>query len=631
MINATMAELMQHVQQMDCRTAYENMCRAQDEIERLQEQLDLMANGQEGEDETHDDDGDVHLEGGNVSATNDKASIGEENNPLSSETLDSSLPEEPNEMKDDTNINIKTAHGLWLDEGGKFTIEYLPNIKCYHITLTTSAQQISNNTIIPNRDDLQFTMSPLPHERKSKSDSCSAQIAFYEMRLVHSSLSTLLSLILPGYEATRHQNNPMTATISTDSQSISLRIYLQINDSSSMDIMDHLCMEEGSIFAPITTPSTHINHLYCRKCQSSIIANTDSNDESTIRSVLPLPSGYWDDIEDYLICYEGQANVDFNTSTMNAIRHVALEDDAVIVLHKEDVNEAGGVCTTRNVKGYGEHSALHNSGGDQISSSSSLTSQQLWKDKSAMKGDKGNTITCSKCWSTLGFVSGHDSNTLRFYKHLLHCGNPLSPSLVVNKNVFSKYTCGSFLAREMVRYADSEAIYTFIVGVSDENDWTRLSKASECILLHMLSWDSALVSVNGKSCSSGNGDGGDDMRFEKVLKVIYDETIDRGQHSSNQEDDSDGTKWTWGGIDLCCPPSMNNEQDITSLTQPQIKATAVRIFLSTQEWTALKHALSNGSEYFSDVVKDAIVMSKLGIPMNGSRHSASLSYLPLIN
>ena len=131
-----------------------------------------------------------------MSATNDKASIGEENSPLSSETLDSSLPEEPKEMKDDTNINIKTAHGLWLDEGGKFTIEYLPNIRCYHITLTTSAQQSSNNTIIPNRDDLQFTMSPFPHERQSKSDrSCSAQIAFYEMRLVHSSLSTLLSLI----------------------------------------------------------------------------------------------------------------------------------------------------------------------------------------------------------------------------------------------------------------------------------------------------------------------------------------------------------------------------------------------------------------------------------------------------
>ena len=76
----------------------------------------------------------------------------------------------------------------------------------------------------------------------------------------------------------------------------------------------------------------------------------------------------------------------------------------------------------------------------------------------------------------------------------------------------------------------------------------------------------------------------------------------------------------------------NDEEELFSFpTQTQIKATAVRIFLSTQEWTELKHALHSGSEFFSEVVKDAIVMSKLGMPMNGSRHSASLSYLPLVN
>lgn len=625
-----MAELMQHVQQMDCRTAYENMCRANDEIERLQKQLDEMAT-EEGEDYAHDVSN-VHVEEGNDSTTNEEAySSDTKNNQLSSEKVDPSLLKEVNEMKDDTNIK---AHGSWLNEGGKCSIEYLPNIKCYHMTLTTNDNQNSGNNIIPKWDDLQFTMSSIPHERESESDH-SSQIKFYEMKLVHSSSSsssTLLSLLLPTSQASNHQSNPTTATISTDSQSISLRIYLQINDSASMDIMDNLLGE--SIFSPVTTPIVHINHLHCRNCQSPI--NVHIN-ESTIKSVLPLPSGYWDDIEDYLICYEGQAHVDFNTSSMNSIQRVALEDDAVVVLHKDDVNEGGsgsgsGVCTTRNVKGYGEHSALRNTNGR----SEQVTSSQLWKDKAAMKGDRGNTITCSNCWSTLGFVSGHDSNTFRFYKHLLHCGSPsaspsVSPPLSVDRNVFCKYTCGSFLAREMVRYADSEAIYTFIVGVSDENDWTRLSKASEVVLLHMLGWDSALGSVNGKMSSSGDEDG-DAVRFTKVLKVIYDETTDRGQHSSNQDDDSSGTKWTWGGMDLCCPPAKGNENEEQPLTtEPQVKATAVRIFLSTQEMTELKQALATGSEYFSDVVKDAIVMSKLGMPLNGCRHSASLSYLPVIN
>eukprot|EP00985_Skeletonema_marinoi_P033100 scaffold40450_cov219-Skeletonema_marinoi.AAC.1 len=359
-INATMTELMQHVQTMDCRTAYENMCRAQDEIERLQKQLDEdEMEEEEGDLDEADDDDDVsivRLEGGNDStATSEKASADDNNSQLSSE-IDPSPPSESKAVKEDTNINIKRAHGSWLDEGGKFSIEYLPNIKCYHITLTTNNHD--DSTIVPNRDDLQFTMSPVPNPCESKSDCSSSQIVFYEMRLVHSPSSTLLSLTLPGCQLTNHEDRP-TATISTDSQSISLRIYLQINDSSSMDLMDNLLgIEAGSIFSPVTTPSTDINHLFCRNCQSPII--THNNNNSTIQSVLPLPSGYWDDIEDYLICYDGQANVDFNTSTMNAIRHVALEDDAVIVLHKDDVNEGGGggVCTTRNVKGYGEHSAL---------------------------------------------------------------------------------------------------------------------------------------------------------------------------------------------------------------------------------------------------------------------------------
>lgn len=629
-INATMVELMQHVQQMDCRTAHENMCRAQDEIERLQQQLDQM--GEEECVDEADDDDDVSnnvgssashdLEGtnNNDSATSRIASTTDDKNTRLPSKIDPS-PREPMTMKDDEHIkNIKRVHGLWLDEGGKCSIEYLPNIKCYHITLTTTHQN-DDAHIIPKRDDLQFTMSPVQNERQSKKSLFSSQIAFNEMKLVHAS-STLLSLILPGCQTTaNHHDNPTTATISVDSQSISLRIHIQIIDSLSMDIMDNLLGIEGSIFSPITTSCSAINHLYCRSCQTPIVVKNNNN--STIQSVLPLPSGYWDDIEDYLICYDGQANVDFNTSTMNAIRHVALEDDAVIVLHEEDVNEGdSGVCTTRDVKGYGEHSALlGRNGGGEITSSAS----QIWKDKSAMKGDKGNTITCSNCCSALGFVSGHDSNTLRFYKHLLHCG---IPSLLDKKNVFSNYTCGSFLSREMVRYADNEAIYTFIVGVSDENDWTRMGKSSECILLHILSWDSALVGVDGKM-SSGGGDGGEAIQLEKVLKVIFDETTDRGQHSSSGRED-DGTKWTWGGIDLCCPPSMVDEE-FSPTDKPQTKATSVRIFLSTQEWSELKHTLTTGSEYFSGVVKDAIVMSKLGMPMIGSRHSASLSYLPLIN
>lgn len=683
-VNATVVELIHHVQQMDCQTAYEQMCRAQDEIRRLQQKLQREEN--ENEEKR------VVEEERSASSTAAAAAHNNQSSPKV-DFLPKSATAIP-EPKYDT--SMKKAHGLWLDLGGMCSIEYFPNIQCYHVTLLTNTtqQQASSSDLlnfIPTirKDDLQFTMSPITiQNRKSHSSS---GIEFYEMKLAHLSSSPaaenpLITLILPIFKFYHQEDDkkcsPITTNISVDNHStISLRIHLkqlfEISDSfKSMNLTEYLLgssIEGSSVFSPATTSIIDINHLCCRTCQSSIILlknnsnnNTDSDSTSststaaaattitTIHSVLPLPSGYWDDIEDYLICYDGQANVNFNSSTMNAIRNVALEDDAVIVLHRDDVidgesRERGGVCTTRDVKGYGEHSSsLLRSYGNSISgigagsggsssemiTSISSTSSQLWKDKSAMKVHKGNTLTCSNCCSALGFVSGNDSNTFRFYKHLLSCGNP-SSSLKKEKNVFSKHTCGSFLAREMVRYADNEAIYTFIVGVSDENDWTRMSRPSECILLHMISWDSVVAGLDGSEKDGEmNGDGVDDaIQFEKVLKVIFDKTTDRGQHSSSVQDDNDDvTKWTWGRIDLCCPPSSSSSMadEASSPNNPQTKASSVRIFISKQEWSGLEQALITGSAYFSESVKDAFVVSKLGMPVNG-RHHASLSYLPLLN
>ncbi len=67
---------------------------------------------------------------------------------------------------------------------------------------------------------------------------------------------------------------------------------------------------------------------------------------------------------------------------------VALEDDVVIVLHKDDVNDndedgggGGKVNTTRDGKGYGEHSATLLRGGNDTTKTSLSTSNssQLWK------------------------------------------------------------------------------------------------------------------------------------------------------------------------------------------------------------------------------------------------------------
>ena len=105
-------------------------------------------------------------------------------------------------------------------------------------------------------------------------------------------------------------------------------------------------------------------------------------------------------------------------------------------------------------------------------------SSRAWRDMAASRGEEANgTVTCANCCSTLGYVSDRDADTYRLYKHLLDCGGPddiggrrRRPASSLS---FADHTCGSFLAREMVRYAESDAVFAFVVGLSDENGQGR--------------------------------------------------------------------------------------------------------------------------------------------------------------
>lgn len=251
---------------------------------------------------------------------------------------------------------------------------------------------------------------------------------------------------------------------------------------------------------------------------------------------------------------------------------------------------------------------------------------QAWKDKSAIRGERPTSVCCVACQQTLGFVSEENTHTFRLYKHLLDCGNPAGDG----KSLFSKYTCGSFLAREMVRYAESEAVYTFIVGISDEMDWTRpLHDPGACILLRMLSWDTPMAILGGSS--SKGAECLHTIQYHKVVKVIYEETSNKKDLTAAM---NDPLEWTWGDTDFCCPPLKGDaESNDASLnldenSPPPTKASSTRIFFSKREWTELRDRLKCGSLYFSETMKDAVVLTKLGLPIGDQKPSASLSFLP---
>lgn len=672
--NNPMVELIEHVQSMDCNEAYKRMCLAQDEIRRLQ--------ALEGVDQ---DDCDRHR------AVQEK---------MLSTSLDNSLLQKDNsdhasqfgartDVKGIIKENVRNSccqrrkiHGSWLDNNKKeyeskvCSIEYLPNVKCYQITLLA---QTPNGCIPQSKDELQFTMMPLPVDDCGKVDDDRLRICYYEANLYQlkqqgtqsvnndqEERELLLSITLPITTTASGSTINPTARISLDTNSISIRIQFQQDftttttasfDGSSLDLVDNLLdIDSMSSFSSNTTNIADLNYLSCRTCHNPIIeppSSSSNNDQqqhynSIIQSVLPLPVGYWDDISDYLICYDGQANVDFTSSTGTcAIPHTILEDDAIVVLHQDDVikrdkkdkKRRGGVMVgVRGMKGYGEHSSGSSGGGTESSS-------KVWKDKSAIRGEDSQAITCANCCTTLGFVSESvDSNTFRLYKHLLDCGKPTTTNEEEGSSgndnnvsrrsgsvsIFSKYTCGSFLAREMVRYAENDAIYTFIVGISDVDDWTRVHTSVPFVLIHMLSWDTPMATIIDNDGTTPP------LHFQKVVKVIYEEVTSgtsKEQPANNNSDDS--MEWTWRGTDFCCPPNNtagSSGIDETSGTTKQTKASSIRIFFSKKEWTELRDTLVKRSIYFSDVVTDAVVMTKLGLSSTSNddkEHNAALSFLTL--
>ena len=74
-------------------------------------------------------------------------------------------------------------------------------------------------------------------------------------------------------------------------------------------------------------------------------------------------------------------------------------------------------------------------------------------------------MTCVNCGAVLGFVSDRDPDAYRLYKHLAtRVGmNGTIHGHYQSARFAKKYTIQSFLAREMILYAESEAVCCVVV------------------------------------------------------------------------------------------------------------------------------------------------------------------------
>jgi hypothetical protein len=302
-----------------------------------------------------------------------------------------------------------------------------------------------------------------------------------------------------------------------------------------------------------------------------------------------------------------QPIVEFTSSSTSAHQSVAMQDANVVCLHQEDVGHS--VCILA-VSGYGEGEEESNSKAhgadlpifDEQDASATVRGARSWRDANG-----GATICCSQCCSTLGFASLESPQTYRFLKHRLTYGKDTRVS-----------SSASFLARELVRYAEAKAIFTFIVGV----EASESKVPQKCLLLRLVSWDTAMANRFEEPSSNHRLD------FSRVAKVVYEETVDKLADNYNSED---VTNWVWGGVDLCCIPGtsgeLHNSDSVADLSSRQIST--VRLHLPLDEWEEVRQSLVEGASVFPKSVAEATILVKLGRMGASVGETLGLSAIPL--
>jgi HECT-like Ubiquitin-conjugating enzyme (E2)-binding len=297
-------------------------------------------------------------------------------------------------------------------------------------------------------------------------------------------------------------------------------------------------------------------------------------------------------------------------------------------------------------------------------SSATSRGHRSWRDPTG--GEGSVSLCCSRCCAPLGFASLASPETWRFWKHRLsavysiHEPPPMEESkfgfdrsLLPRSSVTmtssspppnrigppkerTKLTerrlgsCSSFLARELVRYAESKAIFTFVVqcerAKTKENDKQAHRENVKCLLLRLLSWETTMATSfhDSKSPPSLNFP---KVKFEKVARIVFEEAVDPATVIKGPHDDAStaSQQWIWGGVDLCCPPNVSKSSIGTPTTEmSEGRVSTVRLQLPSDEYLTVMQDLQSGIHLFGNDVAKATMLLKMGGISDGVSLSALL-------
>lgn len=371
----------------------------------------------------------------------------------------------------------------------------------------------------------------------------------------------------------------------------------------------------------------------------------------------------------YTYTYVQQATFDFTTASTNAAQvGVALVDTNAVVLHPDDVGTS--VCVLA-VAGYGEQSAMPVSASSTSSTDPfASAAAELGNDAPAVvRGPRtwreavgGGSICCSQCCAVLGFASLASPETYRFLKHRVAIMSPVTATSSESGEGKARNTWNgmslcckplmdshSFIAHEMIRYAETKAIFTFIVergkvGRSNSYGSALPHKRQRLLLLKLLSWDSQFVTSKDVSFIEDDRQHNhllQDVHFRSTAKIFFEETWLESNDTSYDES-GDISSWIWGGSDRCCLPGStrsglatepSDREPTNRITRKRESSSSVRLLLEENEWDELKKSLRDSSKFFSKEIVEATVAAKIGKRIIPNRtdgdHTLGLSLVTL--
>jgi hypothetical protein len=267
-----------------------------------------------------------------------------------------------------------------------------------------------------------------------------------------------------------------------------------------------------------------------------------------------------------------------------------LNDCCFYWLHQSDVINLSILA----VDGYG-----HNGKEEAMKSSIEAPTKRNdhWNDSL-----DGATLCCNQCCDILGSASIGNTDTYRLLKHKISAP---ATEMTHEFDHLARYTCSSFIANELVRYAEMYGIFNFSIvrissGFSDTKEYNHnRSENALRILIHVISWNAEM--------GHAHVDGDDIIPFQMQLRPVVKVVFEESGYTTRRLRPFKVIESSYG-VDACCSPWQLLNEETESL-----KERYCQMFLSEIEWNELRDTLNEGKTYFDDTTSLAAVSLRLGV------------------